>query len=101
MPRPQRATLKNNSHDLEIAHRNLVASSAPPPAPIPAYFTDTDSEISHTTSQTATSLHRRDLPMKLQSHWPRYQGKGNSSAFAFFDTFMRRVCPELGEDTVP
>lgn len=36
--------------------------------------------------------------MKLQAHWPRYNGTGQSSAYTFFNEFMCQVHPELGED---
>ncbi|KAI7815786.1 hypothetical protein BC939DRAFT_513194 [Gamsiella multidivaricata] len=38
------------------------------------------------------------LPIKLQSNWPRYNGKADETAYEFFDKFIRQVRPILGEE---
>ena len=96
----QRVIQQHMLKELEEATRNLIASSAP--APPVNLSSDNDSEQSYSTVgsslDASTFAFRRGLPMKLQTHWPRYNGNGQSSAYKFFDDFMRQVRPELGED---
>ncbi|KAG0347995.1 hypothetical protein BGZ54_004737 [Gamsiella multidivaricata] len=96
----QRRIQFDNLQDLAEAHRNMSSSMAPL-EPAPSVFDDHSSDSSNDTSVVPTqtaNVFRRGLPMKVQSHWPRYKGKGNKSAYAFFDQFMRQVRPEIGED---
>jgi len=96
--KPQRAMQQHMITELEEAIGNLIDSSSP----LTSRQYDNDSEQSYSTTgsnlDAATLAFRRGLPMKLQSHWPRYSGNGRSSAYSFFDDFMRQVRPELGED---
>ncbi|KAG0074222.1 hypothetical protein BGZ93_004559, partial [Podila epicladia] len=59
-------------------------------------MSDTDSVYSSATSTRSSTVYRSGIPMKLQSHWPRYDDN-DRSPYAFFDKFKRQVIPELGD----
>ncbi|KAF9309752.1 hypothetical protein BG006_004994 [Podila minutissima] len=59
-------------------------------------MSDTDSVYSSSTSTKSSTVYHSGIPMKLQSHWPRYDDNDHSP-YAFFDKFKRQVIPELGD----